>query len=741
MQISPSDIAIVITASLLINSERESKYKCALTKMEALHLLCFLSDNITTGKAKQYLSVTSYLKEISSFLSIESETYFTLRHALTVEHVDELMHVMENSTLFQESSGESPNGLQAPNIIKSDSIIGLYLRSINIKWLALRFDELCVLYETYHDFLNKDFKSNDTENMFENIDEAFKLFPFRIGQNYSEIPPISTSNVGSVSTPQYHMLHAEYAIMNNDILPAVDSVHKYFDHNNQNPLASRSSISNMISQLESLKMESKRKNVCYQQAMLSLASLWIKTYQYSQATIAVEEAMKMAHQRGDHASVAHALLLLYYIVEIMPEDNTDGVISAENVITRCIQRCINLKLRELEIQATILLVRLRLKGSINCMSSCLGVGKSDDDMVNAHLDTLNISSLYDQRVHLNEVVQAYNYRKRKMENIIHAHFLWAILSSTQLDETILSIGSANSLSKSSSANSAASRPNNTQGNASNNRSESSKFVNRWGIYEVMVNKAHAMLVASDFWCRLGMYSMALQCNFRALYLCGDFIGTEDLVHICIRICDILCKIDNNDSIICLAEYVKSSKYLNNYRLKEIQCAVRKAEYVGKIALDFIPTCKPAKLYCLVESSKLLVSIRLRLLSNVSYDAIYGDVLRLMENTIEFRHVTDAHFTAIVMKCIVESHYNIKSAIEHLNTLLSSSLCASNIDRYGEVMIALASIQAYVGNSYDVVAALNTVDEALGVANIECLPVVDVGLSIIVKDINKILYNN
>ena len=68
---------------------------------------------------------------------------------------------------------------------------------------------------------------------------------------------------------------------------------------------------------------------------------------------AVEEAMKSAHQRGDHASVARALLLLHHVVIGMQTQTNSSEhaaaanrhvqgVSPEEVLQRCLDRCSSL---------------------------------------------------------------------------------------------------------------------------------------------------------------------------------------------------------------------------------------------------------------------------------------------------------------------------------------------------------------------------------------------------------------
>lgn len=75
--------------------------------------------------------------------------------------------------------------------------------------------------------------------------------------------------------------------------------------------------------------------------------------------------MKIAHQRGDHASVAQALLLLHYVVEGMEAGQKGSgklegnafAISALSVLIRCLNQCVATKMNHLLVQATVLYVK------------------------------------------------------------------------------------------------------------------------------------------------------------------------------------------------------------------------------------------------------------------------------------------------------------------------------------------------------------------------------------------------
>jgi hypothetical protein len=121
----------------------------------------------------------------------------------------------------------------------------------------------------------------------------------------------------------------------------------------------------------SLSVESSQ--IKHQLAMLSLATLWT-SHGYRQLGFnSIEETMKIAHQIGDHATIAKCLLLLYYLLaEDQKEDFVNSSIDLsssttsfdEGILIRCLGRCKDSKFRYLAVQVGILLANLKIKKSL-----------------------------------------------------------------------------------------------------------------------------------------------------------------------------------------------------------------------------------------------------------------------------------------------------------------------------------------------------------------------------------------
>jgi hypothetical protein len=178
------------------------------------------------------------------------------------------------------------------------------------------------------------------------------------------------------STPllaqRQHLLNAQRSMLNGEISKTEEFLHKFFDSNGKHPLhnlspAAGGGSGNEISVKKALMSlvhldTTKLTQSLHQDAMISLATMWTLAGNHSMALSAVEEAMKTAHQRGDHASVTKALLLIFQIFQNSQE--RELMVSSEDILLRCIERCASLSLKKELCEAAILLVRLRSRAPL-----------------------------------------------------------------------------------------------------------------------------------------------------------------------------------------------------------------------------------------------------------------------------------------------------------------------------------------------------------------------------------------
>ena len=285
-----------------------------------------------------------------------------------IDSIDLLFDFMESlRELFDNDDNISPNGSLAPTKVCVDSTLGLFLRSLLARWDCLPFDNIGILYSNMTVFMDNYNSTIDNNNDFEaivvpQVDVAMTAEMFRMIHN-------------STNDPGLYLVESFNAMELGDVATAESLLHNFFDFNGYDILVSSSTSSTTqtsefsdVSLSETLKLFQSLHdpiftNTRHQQAMLHLASMWTTDKNYSVALSAVEEAMKIAHQRGDHISVVKALLLLHEVVigTKGSEMNLTSNVSAEEVLCRCIKRCAELNARSLASQAVLLLVKLRVK--------------------------------------------------------------------------------------------------------------------------------------------------------------------------------------------------------------------------------------------------------------------------------------------------------------------------------------------------------------------------------------------
>ena len=228
----------------------------------------------------------------------------------------------------------------------------------------------------------------------------------------------------------------------------------------------------------------------HQQAMLNMASVATQTGNFRQALTAVEEAMKIAHQRGDHTSVAQALLLLHYVVEGMEagqkasghlEGNAFAV-SARSVLIRCLNQCVATKMNQLLAQATVLYVKSL------CENGSLMAGAQKPDELSSDVSPAD-----------------------------RANDMWLMLFAASAGEVAVL---TQTLEKCGIRDS----------NASAVGTGASPLENPWGHSDRLLFSAQAAHAAARLWLRLGFPSMAaLQCRRTLRQVCGSHHEVSPLV--------------------------------------------------------------------------------------------------------------------------------------------------------------------------------------------------------------------
>jgi hypothetical protein len=308
----PSEIAYIAVILEIVSAGR--KITVFKDSTVPLQILCFLGDRISLQSVKLYSNGNKFLEDLQSYVidnTEESIISFTdeIRQILVgLASMDTLLQFVDIiSSAFENDTTTSPNEVMAPTRICPDSSLGIYCRTFSAKWNCLSFESICQLYESFRVFISS-------------------ISTIEISSSSSPMP---SPNTTETSQSQYFdnenmnmhsfLQQAEEAAENGDVYAAEKLLHRYFDFNGNDLLLSLSKSpvgSSPQSALSALchSNDPQFSGTRHQQALLQLASMWTRNGHYNLAMSAVEQAMKTAHQRGDHGSVARALLLLYHVV-------------------------------------------------------------------------------------------------------------------------------------------------------------------------------------------------------------------------------------------------------------------------------------------------------------------------------------------------------------------------------------------------------------------------------------------
>lgn len=563
--INSSDIALICYISNIIEYSRNN---IQLDFNEVILILTFLGDNIQLGKSKIWINKEEFLNILTSlYITNNSPFYFTLNRKLIFNSIDELINLMDLiPDLLIIPNSIDPNNVLLPFMFKRDSLVGIYLRTILAKWNLFQFGEISQCYEEYLKFC-----SNETNNSSISTKNSIT--------NNSIV--LSTQSI-KYQKPSDYLINAENAINNHDLLPAIESIHSYFDYSGNDPLHTKGDI---ISQtrtiIDNYLSCSQQQKFRYQQAMLTLANMWIRNGYYFYANTATEEGMKMAHQLGDHTSVTYALLLLHHIIQGQEKlelenlenenenenhdynqqrnmkslqsnnnqnnqnnnnsnsnnnsnNNEDINQITENILIRCIQKSYELKLKSLEIQAIQLFIRHRMKGSLkNCVESNLGYTPL----------SITLNPLFSSNL--------------KYKCDLTPYMIWALLQSTYSDKQSLLFLTSNQ-SKSNKSN------NNIQGiqqSQQTQQSSDNNIVTTSGIFSSKIKLLNeSFLIMSDVWNDLNIPSMSLLTCFRAIKQCGVFLTMNDFVIQLLKYCEINLELHENDIYSIIYNFILLQKY-------------------------------------------------------------------------------------------------------------------------------------------------------------------------------------
>lgn len=354
----PSDVSVAVLLELFVSCGREQNVEFSLNPVMPMQVLCFLQDIIHDTGCLIFKTEGDFIAHLEDYIGQDTDFVARLLKSTMCESADDLLSIVDN---LSSATDVSPNGAVSPTMISADSYLGVYLRSFMVAMENMAFESAC--------------------NLFTDI-QAYKGIKTSTG---------IYSNIGSLSgtiemLPASAILQdAQDYVMRSDFHRAEELVHDFFDlHQPSAVIGDALAESNGSSSLISGPSGARR----HQHAMINMASIAVQTGNFRQALTGVEEAMKIAHQRGDHASVAQALLILYYVIIGMESGqkgtrNLEGnvfSVTPQSVLIRCLSQCVSIKMHQLSVQATMLFAKhLFDNGFLNIQNNTTDLSSFDAD--------------------------------------------------------------------------------------------------------------------------------------------------------------------------------------------------------------------------------------------------------------------------------------------------------------------------------------------------------------------------
>ncbi len=362
--ITPSEICVLKLIRLLVLGGREQRQQTIRrgiteimtpfptfnSKETPLNIMCFLSDLYRFDMISRVKDARAFLSLLQDYVPKrvhEESVVDVIRSSLQFQSIDELEDTMESISILTGIPTDehiNPNKAISPYVVLPESVLGHLLRYISVRWHSMLFEEICSLFEDFQEFMNS---SIHVEGIGEKDDNPSPL--------YCYLRPLCSQS--------FLDLLGDHSRLQ-DLIPAMDNLHRYYDSG---------TISNDLLRLMSFSeyklLIGPNPTRRHQQAMLSMATVWMRNGNTALAACAVEEALKQAHQRGDHTSVSQALLLLQHILVLGSKLDTTMFLrkSVISSLKQLIKKCTELNLRTFTSQARLLLSQAKMQAPLKGM--------------------------------------------------------------------------------------------------------------------------------------------------------------------------------------------------------------------------------------------------------------------------------------------------------------------------------------------------------------------------------------
>lgn len=690
--LSPSDLVHGVLIAHLVFSSRDKSNQL----WNPMMALCYFCEAIDSPKSRQYASFAQLSAWFDNVVRVENGLEDVWQSLLRIDTVDDfslLIESMRNALLPNASINF--NDLNGPSTITADSKLGIYLRSILVQWECLQFDDICDLFRKMQLFLadsRTDITSKPTSTGGMNT-------PYRLFQHKDT----STSQISSDS--EYTELKFDAVSLQNaacdsllkgDVADAEKLLHSLFDQNSTDPLrcalrplpdtkipdspekSSETGIMRTLLQMLHSDETTRASATKHQHAMLSLARMWLHADNYPMALSAIEEALKTAHQRGDHAAVAQSLFLLHAVFQ--NSNDPSLVASVEDILLRCTKRSAALDLQSLTAQSALLLVQLRAKQPFRennlIASENSPAGSSAPSGAHASISNDNTNS---------------NTTGPTETSIWQVADLWSQMSFALLGEIALTRQVVSLAGITEDTEFTQSGPTNAMmgpNAAANAKKENLQEVPLSVSPELVKLSLQASLISSDLYARLGMLQMSEFVCLRAVKQFASVASVEDMLAVYMKLLQVQVQlvalgpgaVPSSSSPSAPATSAATEIYT---QLKRLSKQIRAS----------LPSTLPFALSQQWESVDVLIAVRAAQAS--------GDIskaLRLAHRLVELTaagpmeketSLSDAHLEARVLLAEIVAHFDLSASLQLLEEVAAGCKKNDNLAMHSLCMLRKA----------------------------------------------------
>lgn len=693
--ILPTDICHVLMLQLLVSNNRTisntsandnpSSNSISYDVKTSLLLLKYFSDNIS----QQYNTITELKQKFLAYLSINSSNsdancvpIFSECQTKLYELscVDDLMDLFETvKDIFELDKNLSLNNCVGPIRICANSFLGVYIRANLLQWDTYDFQQICEIYESLQDFITVDDFSIDSTGFSDNngtcVLEQYDQFHYKLGIS-DEIVSINNNGMLTRSNrcknkrtniveshfpneitareKRTELLLDTFKYKSiNDNHQVEMAIHSYFDYQSEDPLqqlpvrnnCSISTSNNLSKQLQTELQKLQFPNLKHQYAMLAIANNWVQCGNSTMALLAIEEGIKISHQKGDHIFIAQALLLLQKVLyynktnsatnTAFHSDGSDSncssnTITIEDILKRCLLRCTSLQIPNLAIHCSVDLANIKSKGKLLCSynypSNLFG---SINDSNDGGEMSWRVADVWMQ---INSALLG--------ELLITSH--------TALTNDITQLENKRSITKQ--------QPNTNVQKDSNNIAEMPAKFNA----EFIENTIHLTMISCNMWIRFDLLEMAEFVCSKTLKLYSIYAKSEQLINL-------YCKIIKLYVDIAYRKFLINTSNLNTTASEAADVCSTSLEAIKqyiKVIKNYFCASKPYKFNEIINSCSIYVSIYQHLCRS--------NIQKALQNAKRYTEITATGYRT------ENSYYN---SISDVIQDCGSGICAADATKF------------------------------------------------------------